>query len=144
MSTLTVANSSFALIIPGLFASSQAISGYAVDDAFTAEAVDLTEAQMGVDGQLSAGFVFNPYPMTITLMPTSDSLALFETWRSAMIAARDVYYAQASINIPGINRKYALTQGVLKNMPPMPAAGKLLKPMQLQVIWQNITSTQTS
>ena len=59
-STITSANSVFTLVVAGLFPAPVQLKGYASDKAFTTEAVDLAEVQMGVDGRMTAGFVPNP------------------------------------------------------------------------------------
>jgi hypothetical protein len=75
MSTITSANSSFAITVPGVYSAPQSVQGYATDDAFAAEAVEKVETLMGIDGKLSAGYIFNPYKMTITLQADSGSLS---------------------------------------------------------------------
>ena len=76
MATITAANSKFALSITNLYMSPQLLQGYATDDAFTTDTPDLAETVMGVDGHLSAGYVFNAVNMTISIMPDSPSIVL--------------------------------------------------------------------
>ena len=71
--TITSANSVFTIVIAGLFPAPVQLQGYASDKAFTTEALDLAEVQMGVDGRMTAGFVPNPTKQTITLQADSPS-----------------------------------------------------------------------
>ena len=140
MATITSANSTFALAVTGIFPAPQFLQGYAADDAFTADAIDMAETVIGVDGQMSAGFVFNVTPMTITLMPTSPSLILFEAWTNTQKAQQEVYRCDGVIRLPSIGRSYILKNGVLKQASQFPAVKKTLQPMTFQIVWQSIIS----
>lgn len=138
MATLTAANASLALAIIGLYDSPQNIQGFAVDDMFTHEAVELAETAMGVDGILSGGFVFNPVKQTITIMPTSDSLTIFETWMATQLGNMEVYPGNATLMYPAIKRKYTFTNGFLTLGPPAPSAKKILQPLAYNITWQRV------
>jgi len=144
MSTITSANSSFALIVPGVYSAPQSIQGYATDDAFTAEAVEKVEAMMGIDGKLSAGYIFNPYKMTVTLQADSASLALFTNWQLAQDAVREVIAASATIIIPSIGFKYAMSNGYLTRFQAMPEAKKTLGPPKFEITWEKIVGAKVS
>jgi len=144
MSTITSANSSFAIIVPGVYSAPQSIQGYATDDAFTAEAVEKVEAMMGIDGKLSAGYIFNPYKMTITLQADSASLALFTNWQLAQDAVREVIAASATIIIPSIGFKYAMSNGYLTRFQAMPEAKKTLGPPKFEITWEKIIGAKVS
>ena len=138
MSTITSANSSLAIAVANLYTSPQTISGFAADDMFTADALDMAEVVMGADGTLSSGFVFNPVPMTITIMPTSPSLPIFENWASAQRTAREVYVASATIVMPGIRRKYTLKNGTLRTARVFPDNRKTLQPIPFVIVWESV------
>lgn len=144
MSTLTSANSSFALIIPGVYNSAQTLQGYATDDAFSTGEVTNAEVQVGVDGQVSAGFVFNLIEMTITFQPTSKSIPVFNNWSLAQQGAREVIAAQASINIPSIGFKWAGAEGYLTRSAVIPNVKKILQPVNYTITWGTLTGAQTS
>lgn len=138
MASITSANSTFALAITNLYPSPQIIQGYAADDAFALEAIDLAETIMGIDGFLSAGYVHNPVPMTITLMPDSPSVVIFDTWISTTQTTKEVYRCSASILLPGTGKKYTLQNGVLVNGKIMPDAKKTLQSMPYRIMWQAV------
>lgn len=138
MATITSANSSLTLAVLKLFPVPQKIEGYAADDSFTVASQDVGEFVMGVDGRMSMGFVFNSVDMTITIMPDSPSLALFEAWINTEKATKDKFSANATVMMPSLGRKYVLTNGGLKTIKSMPDAKKLLQPMSFVITWQQV------
>ena len=141
MSTITSANSAFSLAIDNLYPSPQQIQGYAADDAFASEALDMAEVLMGVDGIMSAGFIFSPYKMTVHLMPTSPSLVMFETWGNATRGGQEVLPANGTVMLPAIGRKYTLVNGILTQFKPFADVKKTLQPTQYVITWQQIVGS---
>ena len=144
MSTLTSANSTLAIAVQGIFSAPQTIQGYATDDAFESDSVAQAEVMMGVDGEMSAGKVFTPYKMTIHLLPTSPSMAMFEIWRNQQDAQTDVFRADGTISIPSIGRTYILQKGFLTLAPAFPSAKKLLAPVAFEITWKRIIAAPTA
>jgi hypothetical protein len=143
MATITAANSSFSLTVANLYPTAQSIQGYAADDAFTADAVDQAELVMGVDGQLSAGFIFTPTKMTVMIMPTSPSYSIFDTWRITQIANQEVFAGSGTIILPGIGMRYTLNNGYLTSGKPFPDVKKVLQAVPYIITWQSIISSPT-
>lgn len=141
MSTITAANSVFALTITGLYASPQILQGYASDDGFSTEAIEVAETVMGLDGHLSGGYVFNPYKQGITLMPDSPAIEIFNNWALAQQAVREVLIANASITLPATGKKYVLTRGFLTSFKPIPDVKKVLQSQQYQITWGSIVGS---
>ena len=144
MSTITSANSSFAIVIPGVYSAPQSIQGYATDDAFAAEAIEKVETLMGIDGKLSAGYVFNPYKMAVTLQADSGSFSIFTNWQLAQDAVREVIAASATIIIPSIGYKFAMTNGYMTRFQAMPEAKKTLGPPKFEITWEKIIGAKVS
>jgi|SRR5471030_1552198 len=138
MATITSANSVLTLAITNLYTTPQTIQGWSADDAFTVDAVETGETVMGIDGNLSGGFIFNPVNQTITIMPDSPSLSIFETWVSAEAIAREKYTANAAISLPAISRKYTLTKGFLISHKSFSDVKKTLQPMPFVIRWQSV------
>lgn len=138
--TLTTANASLYFTIPNLFPVPTKIEGFATDDASTTSAVDMTEVVIGVDGKLSAGFVFNAVPQTIVIMPTSPSLDYFDTLLNATKAAKEVYPCYAVLSIPSIGKKYIYKNGYLKSGQQVPDVKKNLGPVKYDFVWELVTS----
>lgn len=137
-STITSANSVFTLVVAGLFPAPVQLRGYASDKAFTTEAVDLAEVQMGVDGRMTAGFVPNPVKQTITLQADSPSKDIFTAVIQAMKTAREVFYISGSISLPSTGESFALTRGILTNAKQIPDAQKVLQPVEYVITWEQI------
>lgn len=136
--TITSANSVFTLVIAGLFPAPVQLQGYASDKAFTTEAIDLAEVQMGVDGRMTAGFVPNPTKQTITLQADSPSKDLFTALIQATKTAREVFYISGSISLPSTGESFTLTRGILTNAKQIPDAQKVLQPVDYIITWESI------
>ena len=136
--TITSANSVFTIVIAGLFPAPVQLQGYASDKAFTTEAVDLAEVQMGVDGRMTAGFVPNPVKQTITLQADSPSKDIFTAIIQAMKTAREVFYISGSISLPSTGESFALTRGILTNAKQIPDAQKVLQPVDYVITWESV------
>ncbi len=137
-STITSANSVFTLVVAGLFPAPVQLRGYASDKAFTTEAVDLAEVQMGVDGRMTAGFVPNPVKQTVTLQADSPSKDIFTAMIQAMKTAREVFYISGSIALPSTGESFTLTRGILTNAKQIPDAQKVLQPVDYVITWESV------
>ena len=136
--TITSANSVFTIVIAGLFPAPVQLQGYASDKAFTTEALDLAEVQMGVDGRMTAGFVPNPVKQTITLQADSPSKDIFTAVIQAMKTAREVFYISGSISLPSTGESFTLTRGILTNAKQIPDAQKVLQPVDYVITWESV------
>jgi hypothetical protein len=136
--TITSANSVFTIVVAGLFPTPVQLRGYASDKAFTTEAVDLAEVQMGVDGRMTAGFVPNPVKQTITLQADSPSKDIFTAMIQAMKTAREVFYISGSIALPSTGEAFTLTRGILTNAKQIPDAQKVLQPVDYVITWESV------
>ena len=136
--TITSANSVFTIVVPGLFPAPVQLRGYSSDKAFTTEAVDMAEVQMGVDGRMTAGFVPNPVKQTITLQADSPSKDIFTALIQAMKTAREVYFVSGSIALPSTREAFTLTRGILTNAKQIPDAQKVLQPVDYVITWESV------
>ena len=143
MATITAANSVFLLSVAGVYDVPQQLQGYATDDAFATESVQIVETMMGIDGILSAGFVHAPRSISVTLQADSPSNALFDNWAAAMEAAREVYAGNATISLPGPGLTYALRKGFLTQYTPISDVRKVLQPRKYTVVFQTVLATPT-
>lgn len=136
--TITSANSVFTIVVPGLFPVPVQLRGYATDKAFTTEATDMAEVEMGVDGRMTAGFTPMPVKQTITLQADSPSKDIFTALIQAMKTAREVYFLSGSITLPSTGETFALTRGVLTNAKQIPDAQKVLQPVDYVITWESV------
>jgi hypothetical protein len=125
--TLTTANSVLALTTEALFPAAQILTGYAADNIFETDAVENGEYSMGIDGRLSAGFVFNEIPFTLTLQADSDALKLFEQIYGYEVSNRTKLINNLTITLPALRRRYDLKNGFMRSYK-APAGQKILQP----------------
>lgn len=135
MADITSANATFSLNVPDVFPIAVQLQGFATDDAFATEAVDVAETMMGVDGRMSAGYVPFIVPMRIMLQADSPSIAAMEQWATAEIQAQAKYFANGVILLPSVGRQYSLSQGALRRITPTPAVKKVLQPVEYEIHW---------
>jgi len=137
MKTITSANSSLVLVVPQVFPVPVVVQGYAADDAFMTEAVDAAEAQMGVDGLMSAGFTPFITKFGITLQADSPSVDQFEVWLGAQQARKDLFFAAAgTLVLPSLQKSYIFTKGALTRITPVPPGKKVLQPVNYEISWE--------
>lgn len=137
--SITSSNSIVMISIPGLFDVPQLLQGYSADDVFSTESINSAELSMGVDGVMSAGFVFVPIKQTFTLQADSLSNLLFDILYQSQQSIQEIYRIDGIIILPALFRKWSCRRGVLSNYPPLPDAGKTLKPRAFDITWESIS-----
>lgn len=135
MATITAASSVFQLAVDTLYPTAQQLQGYAVNDAFTSEAAEIAETQVGVDGIVVSGWLPRLTRMTITFLASSPSVQIFEQWMAAEDQITDILYGTATIWIPALSRQYLLPQGTLSRVTMLPSARKVLEQRQFEILW---------
>lgn len=138
MKTITSANSTFALAVANVFPAPQILQGYAADDTFSTEAVESVETVQGIDGNLSGGYVFVPYKMSISIMPDSPSLDIFYQWAQYQLSQREVAIASATILLPSIGKRFSMLKGFLTSNVAIPEAKRTLQASKFQITWNQI------
>lgn len=130
-STLTVANSSIVVAIESLYPAGVALQGYAADNVFEAGEVQNAEVSMGIDGNMSSGYVFNPIPLTLTLQADSPSLRIFEEAWNRESAIRNKLTVGATITLPANGKRYTYKNGLIMSYK-APAGQRILQPAVVQ------------
>lgn len=125
--TLTVANSSLVMTVEGIFPNGVALQGYAADNVFETGEVENGEFQMGIDGKLSAGYVFNEIPFTITLSADSPSLDVFEQIWQREASNRDKLDIGLAVALPSNGKRYGLRSGFMRSYK-APSGQRILQP----------------
>ena len=139
--TITSANSTFSLAVVGLFPTPVTIEGYAADSAFAAESIAVAETHMGVDGKMSAGYIFNPVKMKIQLAADSESVDIFDVWYNTQQSEAEIYWANATVELPGIQKSYVLVNGVMSSHKPFPDAKKTLANVEYEITWESVSQS---
>src|SRR6266705_459928 len=140
MASITGANSIVLLSITGLFPVPQQLFGFAADDVFDSEAIASAEILTGVDGNMSAGWIYVPVKMSFNLQADSDSNKLFESWYAAQQAIQDLYFATGTVHLPATSRSYIMRKGVLSSHKPTPDVKKVLQPRKYEITWGQIVA----
>lgn len=136
--TITSANANLTLVVPGLALGPSKIGGFSSDKAFATEALDFAEINMGVDGRMTAGYVFNPVKQTITLQADSPSRDFFKAIIQAMKTAREVFYISGSLAMPSTGEAFTMRRGILTNGKQLADAMKVLQPVDVVITWEGV------
>ena len=136
--TLTGANAIITLSAPDVFGAPFQLQGFAADDVFSTEAVQSAEVLMGVDGVMSAGFVFVPIPQNYMLQSDSQSVDFFETFWLQQQQNRTVYRLTGGISLKMVGKRYSMSNGVLTNYTPTADVKKLLQPRKFTITWESV------
>lgn len=140
--TITSVNSVYMLTVATLFTTPVALQGYAADDMFSTDPRTMAETLLGLDGKLSGGYVHSVVKQKIHLQADSDSIAVFDQWVQASDTAADVFYAQATISLPGLGKTYTCKNGILKMAKVIPDVKKILAVHEYEIDWESVTVNQ--
>lgn len=140
MGDITGANSIFTLTVEGLYDAPQQLQGYATDDAFLFEEIEVGNPVMCLDGQLLGGITLVPIPQTIRLQADSPDNAIFDGWWQANLSAQTPYTADGNIIIPNLGGSWSLQGGLLVRLTPVPPVKKLVGPRRYTIAWASVTS----
>ena len=137
--TITSANASLFISVPGLYDSPVKIENYSTDAMVSAAQVNPVVAEMGVDGHLSVGYTPTPKEITITLAADSKSRPVFDDWQAYQDAAKEVYVCSAQFIVPGIGKTFTGLRGALTAAQPMPNAAKTLQAPAYNITFESWT-----
>lgn len=138
MATLTSANAVIFLQIAALFPTPQQLQGFAADDIFSTEKLNSAELAMGVDGKLSAGFVFVPAKFAISLQPDSGSNFFFDQWYLQQQSLRELLPCSGLVMLPAIGTKWTMTRGFLTGYQPIPEAKRKIEHRNFELTFESI------
>lgn len=141
MPDITSANAVLTLSVTDFLPVPQRIQGFATDDIFSVGRVAPVETMMGIDGNLSAGFLFTEKKMEITLMAGSPSNSFFDAVQQAQEAAVQPLTITGVLTLPSRGKSYNLVNGFMTGYPPTENAKKVLQPRQFEITWENIQAS---
>ena len=139
--TITSANASFIIAVPGLYPAGVTLAGFSAERAWETADLQVTESQMGVDGRKTSGYTPMMVEQTISLQADSPSKQVFNAIYRMMKATRDAVYITGSIFLPSTGESFAGVKGTLKNFKPLPDAAKVLQPMNFSIEWESLDPT---
>ena len=73
LGNITSANAVLVLGVEELYPVGVQLTNFATDQMLSSDDMEIAQARMGVDGGLAAGYVPNPFSLTITLEASSPS-----------------------------------------------------------------------
>jgi hypothetical protein len=138
MASITAANAIIVMSQATLFPTPFQLQGFGPDDVFDTDAIKSVETVMGVDGELSAGFVFNEVKQRFTLQADSAARDFFDVVYLQQQQAEDAYPINAVISLPAVAQKYTQTRGFITEHKLMPDAKKILQPCRYEITWKRI------
>ena len=127
---ITSANASMVMIVEDLFPDGIPITNFSTDQMVDGDEHEYAQARMGVDGGMAAGFVPNPWNVTISLEASSPSLKVMQTLAQAMVTNKCTYEVSLIITVPALNQVHAYRKGVLLTGKDLPGIRKTLEPTQ--------------
>lgn len=133
--SITSANASFTLVIPGVYSSGILLQNFSTDDMFDADPQELTEQRVGADGYVVGGYVFNLSKMRIHFQANSASIPVFYAWKAAQDAVTDIIVASASIICPSLGLDVDLDDGMFASAPFLPPHKKVAEPLTVELTW---------
>jgi hypothetical protein len=138
--SITSANASIVLWVPGLFPIPQQIQGFAVDDVFRTDPLKSADTMRGVDGKLTGGYVYSDIKQGFSLMGDSASIDFFDQWNQAQQSQRETFQANGIITLPSVGKKWTMVKGFLIGFPIIPDAKKVLQSVTFQIEWESMSS----
>jgi len=131
--SITSANSSITLTIPGVFSSGRLLQQFAVNDILDPEAQTLTESRVGADGQVVGGYVFNLGKFKMSFQANSNSIPVFYQWKQAQDAQTDVIAASMTIITPSLGLNVNLVDVYCESLPFLPPLKKVAEELQVSM-----------
>jgi hypothetical protein len=136
--SITSANASFVLTIPGVYNSGVLLKGFAVDDMFDADPQALTKSSVGADSNSILDYVYARSKIRISFQANSDSIPVFYNWKAAQdagvpavpggrpaVPGPDAIAASAKIVCPSLGLDVDLTNISLTSIPLIPPHKKV-------------------
>ena len=125
---ITAANAVSVLIVEKLFPNGITLQQYSTDQALSADAVQVTETRLGVDGKLVAGYIPSIQIVTINLEASSPSAEYLNQLYDAMVAGKTIFMCSLVSTVESIQTVFRWHNGVLQTGTPVPAQKKVLDP----------------
>lgn len=102
---------------------------FSADSALTAEAVEMVQTRIGIDGQISAGYTPTIKTFTVDFEASSSSIPYLLELAQLIETTKTPQPITLTITLPAVQKKFVCT-GFFTNYPPMFSVKQLLEPMQ--------------
>lgn len=111
--------------------------GYSADSALSAEMTKIVETRMGVDGQMSAGYVPAIKRFTVDFEASSSSIWPLMSLARLIESAKTPQPVVITITIPAVGKKF-ICSGFLTDYPPVLNIKRTLDPLSFGFDFQEI------
>ena len=138
MASITSANSNFTISAAGLIPAPTKLDGYATDDAWDTEDIELAEVVIGVDGKKSAGYVNALVTMTLHFQADSDSIELFDEIIRQTKLQQETFRLDGQLIVPATSKVYECVNGTLTRGKVLPDGKKTLQARTFTIVWEAI------
>ena len=128
LGNITSANAVAVLVVEDLYPVGIILENFTTDQAEDGDEHEYAQTRMGVDGGLAAGFVPNPWNVTVSLEACSPSLKVMQDLAQAMQTNRRTYEVQLIITILSLEQVHTYRKGVLVSGKDMPGLKRTLDP----------------
>lgn len=128
LTDITSANAKLILTCEELYPSGVELQMFSTNQAWSADALQVAETRMGVDGHMAAGYVPNIKTMTIQLEASSPSRRYMQTIQKAMITNQRLYKVSITAIIPSIGEQIIWSEGVMQNGAVTSTAARVMEP----------------
>lgn len=135
---ITASNAVIMLSVAGLFDIPQQLQQFAADNVYDTDPLAVAETAMGVDGNLTGGFVFNPTNQSFELMADSPSNFFFDTIAQRQRADQTLYRIQGTTLLTSVGTQFTMRRGILTTWTPMPKAGRVLQARRHTIQWERV------
>ena len=139
LGNITSANAQLYLTVDELYPAGIPLQNFSADSMATSDDMEISQVRMGVDGGMAAGYVANPYAVTITLEASSPSLETMQSILQAMKVNKRTYECSLILVIPATGQVHKWSHGVLTNGNPVPAPKRVLDPTSWKFAFQDYT-----
>ena len=136
---ITSANATAILIADGLFPAGIQLEQFSTDQSVSGEEVTVSEARMGVDGQMVAGYTPNPKVVSIMLEASSPSYESMAQIFKTMEIKRGPIKLDLVFNVPSIGKTFTYANGVMTSGTIVPAGKKILDPTSWKITFANLS-----
>ena len=137
LGNITSANAVLVLGVEELYPVGVQLTNFSTDQMLSSDDMEIAQVRMGVDGGLAAGYVANPFNLTITLEASSPSLTVMQSLLMAMKTNKTTYKCSVTLTIPSIKQVHFWRNGVLTNGNPVTAPKKVLDPTSWKFAFQD-------
>ncbi|QCE35640.1 hypothetical protein FAI40_10055 [Acetobacteraceae bacterium] len=135
---ITSANATAFLTVETLFSAPFKLENWASDKAWEAEAWEIADGKMSVDGKLNRGYIPKAIPLTLTFSPNSPSLEYFDAITGASVQARTSYQLGLVFSMPSLGRKYTYINGFIKSFDSLPPGAELLENRKVELMFERM------